>query len=70
MFWHGFFKMIMKSNVAQAMAKIPIVTTDNANSIFVSTLCMIVVGDPCIPIFVTLFPKILEVDRESHGSHS
>ncbi len=56
--------MTMKSNVAQAMAKIPILTTDKANSIFVNTLCMIVVGDPCIPICHT-FPKSLKLTEKA-----
>jgi hypothetical protein len=37
---HGHFKLKMKSNVAQAMAEIMVVTFDNVNLVIVDSSCV------------------------------
>jgi hypothetical protein len=37
---HGHFKLKMKSNVAQAMAEIMVITFDNVNLVIVDSSCV------------------------------
>jgi hypothetical protein len=60
----GLFKLIMKSNDAQAMVDMVVIASNKANPIIVNPFTRFVVSDPCITTFVSFFSRIPIVGRE------